>query len=392
MLALLGIPSPAGLAKDLVKDAFSLLAEVVGAGAERLLAAALAVIDSTTTPVFSSGWWNAHGTKLFAVTAVTGASVAVVAVMVAALESIWTGATTPVVKAVSALPGAILKTAALVPLTSLLVSGTDEISAGLIRLISPDLLVAPALLAEDLAATGFVGLVIAAVVVVAVLALWAELALRGALIYLVVMTAPLAIAASIHPRLRQVSTRLAELGVALVASKVLMALAVTVGFSELTVAGAHSFGQAVGALVAGVGTLGIAAFAPYVLFRLISVEIAHLEGLARRPARAAQQIGSAAASSRQSLTRHLSRPGGVATWAPAGWSASGGPQPSAGAAPGGGTGSHTGSAGRAGWFGAGEAAGAPVPPAPATPAARHRDLHGPAPDTSSGEEAGKGLR
>jgi hypothetical protein len=78
--------------------------------------------------------------------------------------------------------------------------------------------------------------------------------------------------------------RLAEIMAGIVFSKVLVALALRIGFSELAgLSKSPSFGQAVGALVAGVVTLGLSCFAPFVLVRLFSLEAAHLEGLAHAP-------------------------------------------------------------------------------------------------------------
>jgi hypothetical protein len=217
--------------------------------------------------------------------------IVVLAVVIAAFEGIWTGSTTPIVKAVSALPGAFLKTALLVPVTALLVSGTDQVSDFLDGSILEHLGASPAAIAAAIADTDVVGMIVALVIIGAVLALWAELAIRAAMIYLVVMTAPMVIMASVHPRLRQSWNKFAEIGAALIFSKVLVALALTVGFSQLvSVPNAPSFSESVAALVVGIATLAIACFSPFVLFRLISAEVAQFEGLARRPVRAALQV------------------------------------------------------------------------------------------------------
>lgn len=305
--ALLGLPSAGSLAEDLVKDALSAITKLAAEAAEKIMTALVAVIDSTTTPIFSSGWWSGPGTRLFAIVSALSAGIAIVALMLAALEGIWSGTATPIVKAIGALPSAILKTVLLVPLTSLLVSGTDQVATSFVSAIASQLGAVPLVVGADLVDADAVGLVIAGLIVLAVLAVWAELALRAALIYLVVMTAPMVVMASVHPRLRQSWARFAEFGVALILSKVVIALAIAVGFSELTASGSRSFGQAVGALVAALATLGVACFAPYVLFRLISVEMAHLEGLSRRPVRAVQSTQQLTAGSRQGLNGFLGR-------------------------------------------------------------------------------------
>ena len=242
-------------------------------------------------------------------------SIMVVALTVAALEGIWTGSTTPITKAVTALPAAVLKTALLVPLTALLVGGTDQIANWLDGSILHGLGLAPAAVGVAIAAaiadTDVVGLIVALILICAVLAIWAELAVRAALVYLVVMTAPMVIMASVHPRLRQSWTRLAEIGAAVIFAKVLIALSLAVGFSEITsVTSSSSFSQALAALLVALTTLGISCFAPFVLFRLISVEVAQLEGLARRPARAVRDAQQLAYYNRHGLSSYLNRMSG----------------------------------------------------------------------------------
>ncbi len=381
MLAFLGIPSPAALAEDLVKDAVSLVSSLVASAAVRLVEALVDGINATTDPVFSSGWFaGPGGTALLGIVGAIAGSILVLALMLAALESIWTGSSTPVIKAVSALPGAVLKTALLVPLTSLLVRASDQAAAALLRLVLKQLGVACAALGVDLAVGGIVGMFVAPVVVLAALALWVELALRAALVYLVVMTARAIIAAAVHPRLRQSLGRLAELGVALIASKVMIALALAVGLSEMSTSGAASFGQAIGSLVAAVATLCIACFAPYVLFRLISVEVAHLEGLSRRPARATRDAAQYTATARQSLSRYLNRLGNPEASATSGTA---GPGPLGPGGPGG--------AGGAGPVGDGPAGGGPAGGGPAGgPHPRGGPGTGGAPDGAPGAAAGPG--
>jgi hypothetical protein len=293
MLAFLGIPSASSIAKDLVRYAIDLVASLLASGVENLLKALFGFIGATTDPLFSTSWWRGAGSGILSDTLQIAGMIVVLALVLAAFEGIWTGSTTPIVKALAALPGAFLKTASLLPVTALLVSGTDQVADLFDGSIVEHLGAAPVGLAAAIAGTDVVGMIVALVIIGAVLALWAELAIRASMIYLVVMTAPMVIMASVHPRLRQSWTKLAELGIALIVSKVLVALALAVGFSQLTsVPASPSFTQGVAALVDGIATLAIACFSPFVLFRLISAEVAQFEGLARRPVRAALQVST----------------------------------------------------------------------------------------------------
>jgi hypothetical protein len=236
---------------------------------------------------------------------------------------------------------AVVKTAALVSVTSLLVSGTDQVADSFDGSILGQL-TTPTRIAEAIAATGLIGIIFALVLVLAVLALWAELAVRASVIYLVVMAAPMILAASIHPKLRGSWTKLAELGAAVIFSKILVALAISIAFAELSgISASPSFAEGIGALVAGIATLGIACFAPFVLFRLFALEVAHLEGLSRRPVRAARDAQQLAYYHRGSsfgsfLNRHGSEPGTAGGAGGPGLPPGGGPLP--GRAPSGGGG------------------------------------------------------
>ncbi|HTW99455.1 MAG TPA: hypothetical protein VMD59_11790, partial [Acidimicrobiales bacterium] len=281
MLALLGIPSASQIAKDLVNDLIGVIASLLASGVSDLLKAILGFIGATTDPSFTSRWWEHGGLAVSAQVLEIAGAIAVLALMLAAFEGIWTGSTTPIVKAVAAMPGAFIKTAVLVPVTSLLVSASDSIAdlfdASIVSHIDGVALA----VGTAIAATDSVGMILAGVIIVAVLGLWAELALRVALVYLVVINAPMVIMASVHPRARQAWHKLVEMGAALIFSKILVAIALEIGFSQigaLTTSG--SFATDVGALIAGVATLAVACFSPFLLFRMISAELAQFEGVA----------------------------------------------------------------------------------------------------------------
>lgn len=328
MLAFLGIPSASSIAKAIFDTAISAALRLLADGVRSLLDALFSFIATTTEPVFTSGWWTGAGHALWLEVLAISGSIMVVAVMLAALEGMWSGSLTPMVKALGAIPGAVIKTAALVGVVSLLVSGTDQVANYFDGSITSQLGLVPVNIAAAITATGMIGMLFAAVVILAVLGLWAELALRAAVLYLVVMTAPMVIAASVHPRLRQSFTRLAEIGAGVIFSKVLIALALSVAFSELSdVSASPSFSQGVAALVACIATLGISCFAPFVLFRLFALEVSHLEGLARRPVRAARDAQQVSYYNRGGLNRYLGRfagPGAASSGPGTGGGAGGG--------------------------------------------------------------------
>ncbi|HMC39242.1 MAG TPA: hypothetical protein VKI19_06235 [Acidimicrobiales bacterium] len=145
-------------------------------------------------------------------------------------------------------------------------------------------IVARGSLADGPGAPLFVGLVMGGVVVLAGLLLWVELVLRAAAIYVAVLFLPLALAAFIWPVTAHWSRRLAETLAALVLSKFVVVAVLALGFYAFQ---SGALGQSVGGgLVPGASLLLLAAFAPYVLLRLVPLAeagaLAHMEGVSRR--------------------------------------------------------------------------------------------------------------
>ncbi len=310
VLGFLGLPSASSIAKAIFNTAFSAALTLIADAVKSLLDALFSFMSQTTEPVFTSGWWTGAGHTLWLEVLSVSGGIMVIALMLAALEGMWSGTTAPMTKAIAAVPMAVVKTVGVVSVVSVLVSGSDQVANYFDGSIVSKLGAIPALMAVAIGETGIVGMIFAAIIIIAVLGLWAELAVRAALLYLVVMTAPMVIGASIHPKLRDSWRKLAEIGAGIIFSKVLVALALAVAFSELDgLAQSPSLGQAVGALVAGITTLLLSCFAPFVLFRLFSLEVAHLEGLARRPTRAARDAQQIAYYNRSGIGSFLNRHG-----------------------------------------------------------------------------------
>jgi hypothetical protein len=126
---------------------------------------------------------------------------------------------------------------------------------------------------------------IACLLIVGSVLLWLEMVVRAAAIYVAVFFMPLALACYVWPATTAVTKRTVELLAALILSKFIIVATLTLGVAAL-----HGGPSADNAVI-GSAILLIAGFAPFCLIRLApSVEagaIAHLEGLSRRPLRAA---------------------------------------------------------------------------------------------------------
>ena len=135
------------------------------------------------------------------------------------------------------------------------------------------------------------------------LLVWAELLVRSALVYLLVAFAPLVLAARIWPAARGMFSRLCELGLALIVSKLAVGLALALGAAALAGGDgpngpdATSGGMSLAGLLGGATLMGLAAFTPFVVLRLVPVletaVVAH--GISRSPVRGAQVAAAASA-------------------------------------------------------------------------------------------------
>ena len=141
----------------------------------------------------------------------------------------------------------------------------------------------------------FVVFVLGVVAVLGAFLLWVELLVRASLLYVMIALSPLAYAAFVWPTARRVVQRLAELVVALIASKVVIAITLAVAASALVANppadGVVAAGEAkLSMLLVGTIMFLLGAFAPFLILRLFSVTEAAViaRGVSRGPARATQ--------------------------------------------------------------------------------------------------------
>lgn len=153
--------------------------------------------------------------------------------------------------------------------------------------------------------TSFVIALLGLLCIVAALFVWVELVIRAALIYLLVALSPLVFAAMVWPAARGMVRKLTEVVLALIFSKVVIAIAFSVGAAALAGVddAGHANGGSTGGVSASAGTLfsglvifGLAAFAPFVVLKLFpAAEAAVLaQGISRGPMRTTQQVSSSA--------------------------------------------------------------------------------------------------
>jgi hypothetical protein len=139
----------------------------------------------------------------------------------------------------------------------------------------------------------FVQIILAVLTLCGAVLVWLELTVRSAGVYIATFFMPLALIAYIWPATVGVARRAVEILASLILSKFVIVASISLGLAALT-------GGGVDAPLSGEAILLIAAFAPFSLFRLAPVVeasvIGHLEGMARRPGRAAMRTTTAAAA------------------------------------------------------------------------------------------------
>ncbi|MEZ5265233.1 MAG: hypothetical protein R2755_26435 [Acidimicrobiales bacterium] len=167
--------------------------------------------------------------------------------------------------------------------------------------------------------SGFAGVLLGLVAVIAALFVWLELMVRSVLIYVIVAISPLSFAAMTWPATRGVLRRTVELLSAIIVSKLVICIALRVGVAALAgptttlqlEPGSDPTAAATGALLTGGTVLALAAFAPFLVLKLIPWAEASLvaQGVSRSPVRG-MHAAAMHATSAQSLSRLAG--GGVA--------------------------------------------------------------------------------
>lgn len=220
-------------------------------------------------------------------------------------------------------PAAVLGMVGLIGGTQALIRLTDSLSTWVLTSFQEDIsrfssALTSLTLLHGSTATAFVVFLLGLLTVIAGLAVVAELVVRAALVYLVVALAPFAFAVLVWPALRGTTKRTLELLVALILSKLVIAVALATAAAALAGVGGGgqlasgalpppgagpkdpngSVTQAVGILLAGLAGFGVAAFSPLLITRLLpfTEAAAVATGLKGAPVRAGQQLMSAGTS------------------------------------------------------------------------------------------------
>jgi len=324
-----GFPNPIGWAVDQVSG---FVGDVATAGFEMVIGGLTAwVVDAvvwvvggvfnffldSTDPNVQADWFVSSDGP-YGTTVAIGATLLVGFVLAGITQGVLAGDVGDMLKQVGFhLPVSVIGMVGLVSIVQALIRLTDELSTGVLSRFGDNVsdftsVVTSISTLSGGTATAFIVFLLGLVTVIAGVILVAELVIRAALIYIVVALAPLVFAAQMWSALRGMGRKLLELVVALVVSKLVIAIALSVAAAAMVGTGSGgevtalpppevaaedpggSVTQAVGILLAAVAAFGVAAFSPLLVVKLMPLTEAALvsQGLRGGPMRAGQQAMS----------------------------------------------------------------------------------------------------
>jgi hypothetical protein len=269
------------------------------------VSAILQFFQRSSTPDLGSAWFaggplGAGAHSPYGVVASLAISVLLLCVLLSVVHGLILGEGPALLaRLVRDLPLAILGIVATIGVVQVLLGAADELSKQVLSRTDAGAHATQVLRTLESAGAfsgqpTFVVFLLGVVAVLAAFLLWVELLIRASLLYVMVALSPLAYAAFVWPTARRVVQRLAELIVALIASKVVIAITLAVAASALVANpndGVVPAGEAkLGTLLVGTILFLLGAFSPFLVLRLFSLtETAVVaRGISRGPARTTQ--------------------------------------------------------------------------------------------------------
>jgi hypothetical protein len=270
-------------------------------------------LDSTDPNVQAD--WFITGDGPYATTVSIGASLLLLFVLAGIIQGTLSGDVGGMLRRIALeLPVSIVGMIGLVTITQILIRLTDALSGQVLDNFQDDIsefgsVVATLATLQGQHASALVVFILGLVTVLAGLVLVAELVVRAALIYIVVALAPLVFATRLWPATKGASRKLLELLVALILSKLVIAVALSVAAAAAVGSGSGgevtalptpevfaedpggSVTQAVGILLTAAAAFGVSAFSPLLIARLLPLTEAAVvaQGVKGGPMRAGHQ-------------------------------------------------------------------------------------------------------
>lgn len=242
----------------------------VSGGAKVVLHETAAVLDHTTAPQLGTVWFSSIYWRVAGISAVLTLPFLFAAAIQAMVQS---DLTLLLRAAFGYLPLAMLAVGIAAPVTMLMLAASDQLAAIVSSTAgseSSHFLGRASGLVGALTTFGnspFLAFFVGLMTVAAAVALWFELLMRAAAVYVIVLMLPLAFAAFVWPARRVWAIRAVEVLVALILSKFAIVAVLSLGGAALSQSAFHS----ITGMIAGVVLLVMGAFAPWALLRLLPV-------------------------------------------------------------------------------------------------------------------------
>ena len=296
-------------------------------GVLALLTALWNFMDTASSPRLQSDWFCGAESSPFRIAFGIGLTMVAMLVLFALIRGVAAGSPGAILRSVGHdLPIAIFSMVSLVAVSAAAIDLADGLSDFIWDQTRDDAMTAMDRLGVTLMTRipnlHFLGIFVALALMAAMLFMWVTLFVRESLIYLVVIYAvSFGLPAMIFPPLRETSKKVLELLVALIISKPVMILALSVGISALGGVGAtgepgdgvgDNLARELGTLITGVITFGLAAFMPFLVWKLMPIVTAAVvaQGIASAPMRGGTQAMQLQYYGQSTMRRLAGRGGG----------------------------------------------------------------------------------
>jgi len=238
-----------------------------------------ATLDTATTPRLHEPWFT---TGLWRPMSLLALAVVVALMLASAIQAALAGRPEQILDAFRQGAWSIVATALSLIVIEVLLAVVDAAAAGIWGQVRPDLQrllegVIAAMSAGTVTGMGFLAVLVFLLLYLALIGLTVALAMRNALIYVTAVLAPLVFASSVLPLFRESARKLVHLAVALIVSK--LAIAVTLALAVKLLGNATNLTPsgdqlkdgtgALGVLFAGVICFAVASITPMVLYKLM---------------------------------------------------------------------------------------------------------------------------
>ncbi len=228
---------------------------------------------ASTRVDLTGGWFSSEGgSTVTTMTSVIAGSLVLVFLFMSLIRAMFAGEFSTIWRAALVdVPSAFLATAVTVVVASALLAMVDEASATLLGADGEQLAAFGDSLAdvEQLSLAGLLGILFGLLFIVGAVLVWIQLLVRAALIYIVIAFAPITWVTRAYPGTRGIARRGAEIAIALIVSKFVMAISFRLGAEALASADVPSGEADLSAMLVGSAIMLMTAFMPWMIFKVI---------------------------------------------------------------------------------------------------------------------------